>query len=384
MPDKSEHNTLDVIISGGGPVGLLLGIFLSQKGVSNLILEKNTGINSHSRSIGIHPPSLHTLQRVGLDEAFTEAGCKIPRGHAMADSCTIIGTLSFDQLPQPYQFVLTMPQNRTEEILEAAAGAEGLTTLIKGDAITDFKDSGDYIEVTADNGKSYYAQFLAGCDGKNSTIRKLAGIEFPGEPYPYSYVMGDFADETDFGDDTVVFTGTDGLVESFPLPGGMRRWVLETGNGFADYDAEDLLQLLNRRTGIQPSLTSNTMLSNFGTERFLADTFHQGRVILAGDAAHVVSPIGGQGMNLGWLDAADLADKLEAILKYNEPADKLLQQYARHRRKCAKEAIRRSEFNMMLGHKSRFAGLRNFMLKAMLKTPVKRILARRFTMYGLD
>ncbi len=384
MP-KAE--TYDVVICGGGPVGLLLGIQLSQKGISNLIVEQRTEINPHSRSIGIHPPSLRILENAGLARHFLEAGRKIRRGHAMIHRNQKLGQLSFDLIPGAYPYLLTMPQNRTEQILEEALRSEPNAEMIKGVRVTDFEDSGDEVEIRIGHqGKlrSVTARFLIGCDGKQSTIRQQSGISTEREDYPFSYTMGDYADDTGFGDDAVIFITPEGLVESFPLPEGTRRWVVEAESRYAENGEQDLTELISRRTGYPPDPATNTMVSNFGTEWLLSPQFHRNRVVLAGDAAHVVSPIGGQGMNLGWLDTAMLATTLDRILNQGEPAGPLLKTYTRHRKKRATEAIKRAEFNMMLGHKSRFPGMRNLLLKAMLKTPVKRILARRFTMWGLD
>lgn len=383
---KSEE-TYDVAIVGGGPVGLLLGIMLSRMGINNVILEKQNGIDSHSRSIGIHPPSLHVLERVGLQDEIINAGVKIRQGLALIDAGNPLGSIRFELLPEPYQFVLAVPQYRTEQILENAIAAETHTTLLKGREVHHIDEHDDFITVSAkdqNNDISFTTRFLVGCDGKDSMTRRNAGIFFQGDIYPNSYVMGDFKDNISFDDDALIFVTNNGLVESFPLPGNKRRWVVETSEDYTDKNARETTQIIKARTGLQPDPDSNSMLSNFGTERYLATTFHRGRFILAGDAAHVLSPIGGQGMNLGWLDCDHLARALEAIIRSGAPVNSTLDQYSRHRRKKAKQAIKRSEFNMLLGHRNRFPGIRNLVVRQLLKAPVNRYMARRFTMAGLQ
>ncbi len=381
-----SHVTYDVAIAGGGPVGLLLAIMLSRKGISTIILDKQHRIHHHSRSVGIHPPSLHVLEQIGLQDEIINAGVKIHQGHAMVDAGTQFGSIRFELLPEPYQFVLAIPQYRTEHILENAVREETHATLLRGHEVYHTEERDDEITVFAkdqNNEMTFHTRFLVGCDGKKSRVRRNAGISYHGDIYPNSYVMGDFDDNISFDNDALIFVTNNGLVESFPLPENKRRWVVETSEDYSDKNARETAEIINTRTGLKPDPESNSMLSNFGTERYLASTFHKGQIILAGDAAHVLSPIGGQGMNLGWLDCDHLSRALEAIIQSGEPATPTLDRYSRQRRKKAEQAIKRSEFNMLLGHRNRFPGFRNFVIRQLLKAPLNRIMARRFTMAGL-
>lgn len=131
------------------------------------------------------------------------------------------------------------------------------------------------------------------------------------------------------------------------------------------------------------------MLSSFGVQHFMAETFTNGRVVLAGDAAHVVSPIGGQGMNLGWMDCKVLATNFADIINYqgnesSEYARQKLIDYSKSQRKIASKVAKRAEINMALGRKSKIPFLRNLFVKGMLQSPLKTKVAELFTMRGLS
>lgn len=161
-----------------------------------------------------------------------------------------------------------------------------------------------------------------------------------------------------------------------PLPNNMRRWVVKTDEYIKDPDVTALTDRVYARTGSILDGTHHSMLSAFGVQHFQAEFFTKGRVILAGDAAHVVSPIGGQGMNLGWIDGLELAECLAA-----EIPD--LKGYHRQQSKMARKVARRAEINMMLGRKRKHPFFRDLIVKLMLSPLLQGFTARLFTMRGL-
>ncbi len=190
-----------------------------------------------------------------------------------------------------------------------------------------------------------------------------------------------------------IFLAEDGLVESFPLPHGVRRWVVQRSSSDVDNShaddseaddtapsADSLATLVEARTGVTPDVSTNTMLSAFGVEHYLADAFVSGRIILLGDAAHVISPIGGQGMNLGWLGAWDL---VTSLVQHQDEYQQGLTSYAQRQRSRARIAARRAEFNMRVSQSSRWNALRNSVVRGALYSPIKYLAARQFTMHGL-
>ncbi len=373
----------DAVIVGGGPVGLFLGCRLAQLGLSFVVLEKHAEPLQHSRSIGIHPPSLEKFEQLELVDELLARGVKVEKGLAFGCSKPL-GELDFSLCPEPYTFVLTLPQYVTEKILESRLCAARPGALWRRSEVLNVHNEGEYAEVTCEldgETKRLKAQTVIGCDGKNSVVRDAANIPFEGGRYPDAYLMGDFADLTSLGTQAALYLTPDGIIESFPLPNKVRRWVVKMPHYAEGATARDLTQVIHKRLNHAVPTETNTMLSSFGIERYLAKRFSVGSVALAGDAAHVVSPIGGQGMNLGWLDAWALADSL-LELKRGARLDSL-NHYSRTRRRAAKAAILRAEFNTVMGRSTPLAPLRDFGLRNLLQTPAKRVFAHMFTMRGL-
>lgn len=377
------HKT-SVVIAGGGPVGLFLAVCLLRQGVECTVLEKRISPVTDSRSIGIHPVSLRMLDELGLTNAFLDHGIKIETGVAR-NRRGELGRINFKTLKGAHKYVLICPQYHTEKILRDTLFQLNPAALVSGATFTRYRQNSDFIEIEYQKDGTLHhlqADFLAGCDGAHSSIRTLAGFEFAGKAYPDTYVMGDFEDRTELGQWAVIFLEDDGVVESFPLPGNARRWVIKTDTFQPKTSTEMLARLVNKRAGYHLEHAECFMQSSFTVQQRVAHSFRNGRILLLGDAAHVISPIGGQGMNLGWIGAFRLARQVQNYRGFEDLGQSLALWESDHK-KIMRVAFRRAALNMRLGRKQRIPVFRNLLVKAMLYPALRAKSARIFSMNDL-
>jgi len=406
--------TVEVAIVGGGPVGLALGCLLAATGTQVAVLEARTGPGRHSRSIGIHPPALEALAPSGAVPGLLARGVRVTRGQAYAGARRL-GTLSFSSCPPPFRFVLTLPQPDGERVLETRLRELEPTALRRGAQVVDVAPSAERVRLTLAGGRRLLASLVVACDGHDSLVRRRLGVPVRVRRHRGRFLMGDFPDATALGDAAAIYLTPAGVVEAFPLPGGIRRWVAATadvGGGGVDGDGDGahgggvatgapepaasaaaarLSAIVWRRLGERLDADACTMVSGFGVATLLPERLVMGRVVLAGDAAHVMPPFGGQGMNLGWLDAAALSETV-AGLRCGEhlarvPAwalQRALAGYQRARLDAAARAARRAEFNLAVGRGGHGHAVRAGLVWTGLHSPIAPLFARRFTMRGLD
>ena len=338
----------DVIVVGGGPVGLFAAILLHQAGLEVLVLEQRTARSTHSRAIGIHPPALESLAAAGVAEELIGRGVRIRDGLARSAGRDVT-RLCFADLACDYPFVLAVPQIQTEQVLETRFAAVGPGAFRRGVTVTAVHDAGGSMLVTTAAGEVLQARLVIGADGGRSTVRSSAGVPASLRRYPDTYLMGDFAGPSDDRSTAVLYLEPGGIVESFPLPDGVRRWVVRTPSLVDSPTPELLAGLILARTGVRVDDGSSSMLSAFDVHRRLAQRLVAGRTVLIGDAAHQVSPIGGQGMNLGWLDATELVPIITASLGDGQDVGRDLAAFDQRRRRAAVTAARQAHLNMALG-----------------------------------
>ncbi|MBG6213384.1 MAG: FAD-dependent monooxygenase [Cryobacterium sp.] len=396
----------DVVIVGGGPVGTMLACVLAVGGLDVEVLEQREQPSLRSRAIGIHPPLLRALAGIGVADAVLERAVRIPAGEVRCDGRRL-GKMSFERAAPGYPFVVALPQYETEALLLGRFEQLRPDRYRSGVTVTGVQCRGDAVELSTDSGP-IEARYVIGADGARSGVRQAAGIAWRQLGRHETYLMGDFADPGPSDTGAVLYFERGGVVESFPLPGARRRWVAMTDFLAANADSADLAALIRHRTGVRVAEPLGAA-SAFAVQQRLAGRMHSeplgegpsraghwrpgplpqprpaGRIVLVGDAAHQISPIGGQGMNLGWLDAVALAPALQRALLAPGEAASVLADYDRTRRDAARRAVRQAAFNMQMGrpaHGLRL-GARNALVRSLTLPPANELVARAFTMRWL-
>lgn len=374
----TEH---DVAIVGAGPVGLLLAGLLGQKGLRVLVVDKRCEPLLHSQAIGITPPSLEILSRLGLESEFVSQGVPIRDCHVHGHTGHL-GCASFREIPGPHRYILSLPQQQTHSLLEAHLKTLPNVKLIRGVEVAKIGQDAESVWLEGPEIKAT-ARWLVGCDGSRSRVREMLHMRTTGSAYGCHFVMGDFVDRTQLKDEAHLWFTRSGAVEAFPLPDGKRRWIVQTDDLVADHQKGFISALVHERTGLTLAPEDQLNQSPFSPRWMQAEQYHDGRVILCGDAAHLMSPIGGQGMNTGWADAEFLADALGAIELRGEEALPLLEAYDRCRHRAANVAINRAARGMWLGTRRGLvsAWLRDvFMRECLFKGPLVRRIGPYFAM----
>ena len=309
----------DVVVAGGGPVGMWLAAELRRAGVRVVVLEKREQRSPHSKALTVYPRTIEMFATRGLADRFISQGSPVPSSHfAILDN-----RLDFSFLDTRYPFTLFLPQRRTEELLSEHLAELGVP-LLRSHEVTGLRQSGTGVEVdvaTPSGTATVGASFAVGCDGAGSVVRKAAGIEFAGTPSSWHCILGDVEMADPPPGRALTMSTSGGSLYMAGLGGS--RWRLATIDHatlfdpptgpvtFADLRAS-ALRLAGTDFGMRQ--TPDAWLSRVGNETRQARTYRNGRVFLAGDAAHVHFPAGGQGLNLGLQDAANLAWKLAAAL----------------------------------------------------------------------
>lgn len=375
----------DVVVIGGGPVGAFLAALLAERGLDVTVWEKRRTTPPSSRAIGVHPPSLESFTRIDIADQVVERAVEIRRGIARTGGRTL-GSVSFARVSDRFPFVASLPQFVTQALVEDRLEALAPGALQKGVellALDDVQPDRVRLHGRADGADVFeVARFVVGADGPRSAVRHLLGITASLQAYDAPFVMGDFRDDTGDGDDAVVHLESAGVVESFPLPEGRRRFVIRIDEAMARPTPETVAALIGQRIGVTPDVGTGTGVSAFAPRRRMAEHLVRGRVVLIGDAAHEISPIGGQGMNLGWLDADALAPLLVAGVERDRVDTAALETFEADRLKAAWRAARQAEANMSMGRPS--SGLkkaaRDLGFGLALASPAKHLLARTYAM----
>ncbi|MGW1890591.1 FAD-dependent oxidoreductase [Streptomyces sp. NPDC002004] len=296
LPTRTE-----VAVVGAGPTGLALAATLASAGIDFVLLDKQAEGANTSRAAVVHARTLEVLDEIGASEELVRRGIKLTR-FTVRDGAQRLLTVPFDQLPTPHPYTLMVPQYETEAVLLARLRAQG------GDVHRPYEVAGIAQDdagatLTTTTGETLRADYVVGADGMHSAVREASGIGFAGDAYAESFVLADVVMDWAPGPQEVSLTfGPAGLLVVAPLPGDHYRIVATVDQAPESPDLSFVQHLLDERAPGQAAVTELAWSSRFRVHHRVADHYRAGRLFLAGDAAHVHSPAGGQGMNTGIQD----------------------------------------------------------------------------------
>jgi 2-polyprenyl-6-methoxyphenol hydroxylase-like FAD-dependent oxidoreductase len=335
-------NEFDVLVVGAGPVGLWVACELALAKVKVAVLERRAEAVTQSRGLGIHGRTLEVFAMRGLADRFLSRGRPIPKGHF-----GLLGTgLDFSVFDTRFPFTLLQPQATTEVLLEERALELGVD-IRRGYLVEAAEPRADGVVIAGRNGGAsfhFFARYAVGADGARSLMRRAAGIDFPGDPAQNAFMLADVVLDAPPVEPLVTMVNEGGALLVAPLGDGVHhRVVVDAPLAVAPSEPLSLIELAATAAhvaGTDYRPRDPIWVSRFTDETRLAEHYRKGRILLAGDAAHVHAPMGGQGLNVGIQDAMNLSWKLASVLRGAAP-EALLDTYEQERRPVG-EVLRRN------------------------------------------
>lgn len=345
MPDTTRA-TPEVLVAGAGPVGLSLAITCRRFGIPVRIVDRAAQPSQVSKALAVWSGTLEAFDGMGVMPAFLEAGVRLHALSAGTHGRELASVKVGTGVDSPYPFPLLLPQSRTERLLGhrlAELGTEVERNVELVGATQDASAVTATLRHADGHEETMTVPYLVGCDGARSTLRHALGIQFEGLTEPHTYLLADARISGGRLDPASIYIWwqNGGTVALFPVEDGVWRiFVVRAGDGDHPTALPEIQDLLHRHGPGGLQLYDATWLSTFRINERLAVRYRDGRCFLAGDAAHIHSPAGGQGMNTGIQDAVNLGWKLAHVLRGVGNPDLLLDSYEAERRPIAREVVK--------------------------------------------
>lgn len=383
---------LQVLVAGAGPVGLMMAAELKRYGIGVRLIDKAAEPTHTSKALVVWSRTMELLDRAGCGEAFLAAGMKA-RGGGMFSGRERLATLDVRSVDSPHPYALMIAQSETERLLAEHLGQLGVTVERQVE-LTGFAQDDGGIQATlrrADGTiETVGADWLIGCDGAHSTARHRLGFAFEGETLESDWILADvhLHGPDVVSDEIRIYWHADGVLAFFPITPGRFRVIGDLGETppgaprRPDPSLADVQALLDRRGPGEVTATDAIWLSAFRINERKVSSYRGGRVFLAGDAAHIHSPAGGQGMNTGMQDAANLAWKLALVIRGEGRDGPLLDSYSDERSAVGDLVLRNAGAmtRVALLRNPIVQSIRNFVVSHVTKlSPVQQRMAEQIT-----
>jgi 3-(3-hydroxy-phenyl)propionate hydroxylase len=358
----NRHKVLDVppvLIAGAGPTGLAAAMSLSRAGIPVRLIDKAREPSPWSRAIGIQARTLELFEQHRLVEPFLEVGHRARVANLYSNGQRL-ARLDFDPLQTRYPYLLFLDQSVTERLMTEHLASFGVR-IERGAELIRFRQGSAGLDAAVQhwNGaeESIHPSYLIGADGAHSTVRHGLDIEFTGKTFEQTFLLADLQADTEWPDDEFhIFASGEGIATLFPMGGGRTRLIADKrvapaasdhGMDIPEKSAAPTLDecraIIERRIHHRVTVSNLQWSSYFHLNNRMADRLRSGRIFLAGDAAHVHSPAGAQGMNTGIQEAFNLGWKIARMLAGVAP-DRLLDTYHDERHPIERDVLRQSNF----------------------------------------
>ncbi len=349
----NEAIKTDVIIIGAGPTGLSLACQLIRYGVDFVIVEKNESVTPYSKAIGVHARTLEIYEQIGLAQKALARGAIAGKVRLIAGG-EVRGEFDLSNIGlnlSPYPFMLVLEQSKNEQLLDEYLQSHGEEVLWKTELESFSQTEGNVTaQVKAADGASQTieAKYLVGCDGAKSPTRRALGLEFAGSTFERMFYVADAQIDWHLSHGVLhICLAKDSFLLFFPLKGEKRyRIVSNFPEGYEKEEGDVLYEEIERQiketSKLELDIHDVEWFSTYKVHTRHVNKFSAGRCFLAGDAAHIHSPAGAQGMNTGIQDAYNLAWKMALVLQ-GEADEKLLETYHEERLENAKHLLRTTD-----------------------------------------
>jgi 2-polyprenyl-6-methoxyphenol hydroxylase-like FAD-dependent oxidoreductase len=342
---------VDVLVVGAGPTGLTLAGELLRRGVRARVIDKAAAPTTQSRALGVHARTLEIFDDFGIADELVSRGLRV-EGATMRARERVVLSVDFTGLDTRFPFVLCVSQAETESVLAELLRRRG-GSVERGKELVRLSQDADGVEavIQSESGEERVrASWIVGSDGAHSAVRHAVGADFSGHTYEETFVLADVCMDWDLTTTRIsTYFAEEGVIAFFPIRGGRWRVIVTAGEALGDTPALDAIaEVVSRRVGRAVRFSDSAWLTPFRIHCRQVDRYRHGRAFLAGDAAHIHSPIGGQGMNTGIHDAHNLAWKL-ALVTHGLARPELLDSYHAERHATGKNVLAQTDFATKMG-----------------------------------